>query len=386
MRRPVPVSQYRYRNIGLQTKPRAQAQKGLAMTNRNTNRPQLSIGLDLGDKKSRYCLMSDTEQILSEGWVSTTRSAMKREFSKLPRARVVMEASTHSAWVSHEIESCGHDPVVANPREVGRKYLSNTKKNDKTDARTLAHLGQVSEFFLAPIKHRSRASQLDLVLIRSRDALMKTRTLLINHTRTIVKGFGERLPTCTADSFARKVEPHIPQDLKEALAPVLEQIARLTAQIKEYDQKVEQLCERKYPQTELLRQIPGVGPLTSLAFILSLEDPSRFSKSRKVGAFLGLVPRQRESAGRDPQLRITKAGNEHLRRLMVTSAQYILGYYGPDCDLRRYGERIHLKGGKAAKKRAVVAVARKLAVLLHLLWRTGQVYDPFHSTQEKKAS
>lgn len=357
------------------------------MRHSSTNDLRLSIGLDLGDKRSRYCLMSDNEEILQEGWVATTRKAMVGLFSKLGRARVVMEAGTHSAWVSQVVAGCGHDDVVANPREVGRKYLSRTNKNDKSDARTLAHLGHVSDFFLAPIKHRSRDCQVDLVLIRSRDAVMKSRTQLINHARTIVKGFGERLPPCTADAFSRKAEPHIPDDLREALLPVLELIGRLTQQIKEYDRKVEELSKTKYPETAVLRRIPGVGPLTALAFVLTLEDPERFDKSRSVGAFVGLVPRRHDSGGDTPQLRITKAGNEHLRRLLVCSAQYILGFYGPDCDLRRHGERIAEKGGKAAKKRAVVAVARKLSVVLHRLWRTGAVYEPLYSnSQSKKAS
>jgi transposase len=357
------------------------------MRNSNTNRLRLSIGLDLGDKRSRFCLMSDTEEILQEGSVATTKSAMHRVFSELQRARVVMEAGTHSPWVHEVIEDCGHEVDVANPREVGRKHLSRTKKNDKTDARMLAHLGHISKVFISPIKHRSRACQVDLTLIRARDALMKSRTLLINHVRGTVKVFGERLRSCTADAFSRKVLPDIPADLRETLVPMLEQIGGLTQQIKAFDKKVEELCETKYPETKGLRQILGVGPLISLAFVLTLEDPERFQKSRQVGAFLGLVPRQHDSCDDTPQLRITKAGNEHLRRLLVCSAQYILGYYGPDCDLKQYGERVSAKGGKAAKKRAVVAVARKLSVLLHNLWRSGQAYEPFHSaTQRKKAS
>ena len=357
------------------------------MNNSNTNRPRLSIGLDLGDKRSRFCLMSDTEEILVENSVAMTRHAVSRVFSKFERARVVIEASTHSAWVQEVIQDSGHEVIVANPREVGRKYLSKTKKNDRTDARTLAHLGHVSEFFLSPIKHRSRDCQVDLTLIRSRDALMKTRTLLINHVRSTVKIFGERLPSCTADAFSRKVLPDIPSYLTETLVPMLKQIGAITQQIKAFNKKVEALCETKYPETKVLRRIPGVGPLTSLAFVLTLEDPKRFQKSRQVGAFLGLVPRQHDSGDVSPQLRITKAGNEHLRRLLVSAGQYILGHFGEDCDLKRFGERLSARGGKGAKKRAVVAVARKLSVLLHMLWSTGQVYEPFHSTtQRKKAS
>jgi transposase len=356
------------------------------MKHSNTNDTQLSIGVDLGDKRSRFCLMNKEQRIITEGSVATTKVAISRRFSEFPRARVVMEAGTHSPWVSRTLEECGHEVVVANPRVIGRKYLSKTKKNDKNDARTHAHLGHVSEFFLAPIKHRSHASQADLSLIRSRDALMTARTQLINHARSIVKVFGERLPSSTADAFATKVRPHIPSDLTDALLPILEVIAGITRKIKDYDKKVKSLCQEKYPETEVLMRVPGVGHLTALAFVLTLEDPRRFDKSRKVGSFLGLVPRLHESGDDKPQLRITKAGNEHLRRLLVCSAQYILGHFGKDCDLRRHGERIREKGGKAAKKRAVVAVARKLSVLLHRLWLTGQLYEPFHSaTQSKKA-
>ncbi len=372
------------------------------MTNRNTNSAHVSIGLDLGDKKSRYCVMQPQEKILSErrhtkpqekilseGSVSMNKTDLKRCFSRFPGAAVIMEASTHSAWVSEFLESLVDEVVVANPYEVGRKYLSKTKKNDKSDARTLAHLGMASRFFLAPIKHRSRASQLDLTLIRARDALLKARTELINHVRSVVKIFGERLPSCTPGAFGKRARLELERfpEFHDALLPLVENITRITEQLKEYDKKVERLSTEKYPETKVLMQIPGVGFLTALAYVLTLEDPKRFPKSRKVGAFLGMVPRQHQSGEAAPQLRITKAGNEHLRRLMVMSAHYILGHFGTDSALRRHGERIVATGGKAAKKRAVIAVARKLSVVLHRLWTTGEQYEPFpHSTTKKKAS
>jgi transposase len=136
-----------------------------------------------------------------------------------------------------------------------------------------------------------------------------------------------------------------------------------------------------------LRQVEGVGPLTALTFVLTLEDPYRFEKSRSVGAYLGLVPASDKSGDRDPQRRISKEGDEMLRKLLVGSAHYILGPFGGDSDLRRHGEKIASRGAKNAKKRAAVAVARKLAVLLHRLWVTGEVYDPLynaHRSQERE--
>ena len=195
------------------------------------------------------------------------------------------------------------------------------------------------------------------------------------------------MPKCPARSFHKRASEHIPEALRPALEPVLEQIASLTERIRDYDRRLVAISEEHYPETELLRQVEGVGPLTALTFVLTLEDPYRFEKSRSVGAYLGLVPATDQSGERDPQKRISKEGDEMLRRLLVGSAHYVLGPFGTDSDLRRHGEKIASRGGKNAKKRAAVATARKLAVLLHRLWVTAEVYDPLynaHRSQERE--
>jgi transposase len=182
---------------------------------------------------------------------------------------------------------------------------------------------------------------------------------------------------------------HIPDALRPALEPILEQIGSLTERIREYERRLETVSEVHYPETRLLRQVEGIGPLTALCFVLTVEDPSRFERSRSVGAYLGLVPAKDQSGDRDPQKRISKEGDEMLRKLLVSSAHYVLGPFGSDSDLRRHGENIASRGGKNAKKRAAVAVARKLSVLLHRLWVTGEVYDPLreaHRRQEEEAA
>ena len=204
-----------------------------------------------------------------------------------------------------------------------------------------------------------------------------------------MKSFGARLPKCPARTFHRRASEHLPEALLPALGPILEQIASLTERIRQYDRKLETLCEEHYPQTQLLRQVEGIGSLTALTFVLTLEDPYRFEKSRSVGAYLGLVPATDRSGESDPQRRISKEGDEMMRKLLVGSAHYILGPFGSDSDLRRHGQKIASRGGKNAKKRAVVAVARKLSVLLHRLWVTAEIYDPLHHThrcQEKQAA
>jgi transposase len=224
-----------------------------------------------------------------------------------------------------------------------------------------------------------------MALIRSRQVLVGARTQLVNHVRGAVKSFGARLPKCPARSFHKRAPGHIPEALLPALGPVLETIGSLTQRIRDYERQLEAIAKERYPQeTELLGQVEGVGPLTALTFVLTLEDPYRFEKSRSVGAYLGLVPASDKSGDRDPQKRISKEGDEMLRKLLVGSAHYILGPFGGDSDLRRHGEKIASRGGKNAKKRAAVAVARKLAVLLHRLWVTGVVYDPLYNAHRSQ--
>jgi transposase len=296
-------------------------------------------------------------------------------FRALSAARVIFEVGTHSAWVREVVVGCGHEVLVANPRLMeGTKRRK--RKNDRIDAQKLARLGRVDPQSLYPMEHRSREVRQDLVVLRARDALVSVRTQLINTTRGLVKSMGTRLPKCSSPSFPDKVEEMLPAEISEALLPLVRLAEALSDGIKVYDARIEKLGREKYEHTELLRQVKGVGPLTSLAYVLTLEHPDRFAKSRDVGPYLGLVPQQEDSGDSQPQLRISKAGDGMLRRLLVGSAHYILGPFGPDTDLRRFGLRLCERGGKNAKKRAAVAVARKLAVLLHRLWIGGEVYEP----------
>jgi transposase len=193
------------------------------------------------------------------------------------------------------------------------------------------------------------------------------------------------LPKCPARSFHNKAAEHIPEALRPALGPILEQISSLTERIRDYDRKLEEISKVSCPETDLLRQVEGIGPLRALTFVLTLEDPYRFERSRSVGAYLGLVPAQDQSGDRNPQKRISKEGDEMLRKLLVGSAHYILlGPFGSDSDLRRHGEKIASRGGKNSKKRAAVAVARKLSVLLHSLWISGELYDPLYNTHRRQ--
>ena len=340
----------------------------------------ITIGMDLGDKNDLVCVLDKDGHQMTSCTIDNTADSLRTFYSKYKGATVAIEAGTHSPWISRLLSSLGCNVLVGNPRKL-RVIWDSTDKSDVRDAEMLARIARFDPDLLYPITHRGKQAQVDLELLQGRDVLVKNRSSLINHVRGSVKSLGGRLPSCSAESFHRKSGEHLPEELHDTIKPILLIIEQITLQIKEFDQHVERISSERYPETALLRAIKGVGPLTALAFVLILEDPTRFDKSRQVGSFLGLTPRRDQSGDLDKQLRITKAGNPYLRRLLVSAAQYILGQFGEDCNLRRFGLRLAARGGKNAKRRAVVAVARKLAVLLHRLWQHGEIYDPLYKSQ-----
>ena len=336
---------------------------------------QAVVGVDLGDRSSQICrLERETGAILEEKRLSTTSASFQRYFEGASQCLVILESGTHTPWVRRLLESLGHQVITANPSKV-RAIASSLRKSDERDARCLAQLGRVDPELLSPVHARSPEAQQALGVVRAREGLVKARTMLINQVRGMVKSFGARLPGCSAKSFALGALEALPQELKASLEPLLEVIAEISERIRGFDRDVEAWAQR-FPVTQRLRQIKGVGALTALVFVLTLDDPHRFARSRSVGAYLGLVPASRSSGSSTPQLSITKQGDNLLRRLLVQAAHYILGPFGQDSDLRRFGLELARRGGKNGKKRAVVAVARKLAVLLHRLWVSGEDYEP----------
>lgn len=336
---------------------------------------KITIGLDVGDRFCDLCVLDEAGEVIERGQIRTRTGALERRFQGVPAARVVLETGKHSPWISRALKSWGHEVLVANARRV-HLISRNQHKSDHSDAETLARLGRTDPRLLRPIEHRGETAQADLTLLRSREALVRSRTLQINHVRGVIASAGGTVPRCSAEAFHRKAAAAVPASMVTAISPLLEVIEQLTAAIRSMDKEIDRISRERYPETELLRQVPGVGPITALAYVLVIDNPNRFPSSRSVGAYLGLVPRRRASGDSDPQLRITKAGDRMLRCLLVQSAHYILGPFGPDCDLRRYGQSLSARGGANAKKRAIVAVARKLSCLLFALWTTGSVYQP----------
>lgn len=347
---------------------------------RKNKQRELTIGVDLGDKTSRYCVLDREGNVLFERSTATTKKGLAQAFASMGASRIAMEVGTHSPWVKRLLESWNHEVIVANAHRV-RLITESTRKDDRLDARKLARLARVDPELLSPIRHRSEGAQAHLVMIRARAVLVEARTKLVNSARGVTKSFGERLASCDPDQMRVKCLVGLPSSLQSALQPLVTAVESLTRQIHEYDNKIAQIARSEYPETARLRQVTGVGELIALTYVLTLEDPQRFRRSRDVGGYLGLRPKRRDSGASRPQLRITKEGDVYLRMLLVQGAQYILGWHGVDTDLRRWGLKLAARGGKNAKKRAVIAVARKLAVLLHRLWVTGARYEPLRHSQ-----
>jgi transposase len=336
--------------------------------------------VDLGDRWSRYCVLNEVGDIVLERKLTTTPEAIKQVFGRMPRSRIALETGAHSPWVSRLLTALGHEVIVAHARNV-RLIAESRRKDDRMDARTLARLARVDPQLLSPVQHRSAQAQIHLTQIRARAELVRARTALVNSARGLVKSYGERLAKCGTQQVGQEIAKGLSPELREALEPLLREVESLNAQIKEYDRRIEKMARETYPEVELLKQVKGVGNLIALTYVLTLDDPHRFRKSREAGCFVGLQPGRRNSGQSEPQMHISKEGDRYLRTLLVQGAHYILGPFGEDSDLRRWGLKLAQRGGKNAKKRAVVAVARKLAVLLHRLWLGGEVYEPRRNSQ-----
>jgi transposase len=344
---------------------------------------QLTIGLDLGDRSSFYCVLNGAGEVILETKVATIPEAMKETFSKMAPSRIALETGTHSPWVSRLLSELGHEAIVAHARNV-RLIGQSRRKDDRLDAQALARLARIDPRLLSPIQHRSAQAQADLSVIRARYGLIRARTALICSARGLTKSFGERIRGRNPKSFKPAMGETLSPQLQVALAPMLSALESITARIREYDAQIEKLAEETYPEVALLKQVKGVGTLIALTYILTLEDPRRFQKSRDAGCYVGLQPGRRNSGESERQVHITREGDSYLRMVLVQGAQHILGPFGEDSDLRRWGLKLAERGGRNGKKRAIVAVARKLAILLHHLWISCEAYEPLHNTRKRR--
>lgn len=349
------------------------------MTHSTSAMSSITVGLDVGDKRTHWCAMAAERKVVARGSFRTARDELAAAMAPYAGAKVVLEAGSQSPWMSRVLRSLGHEVQVADPRCV-QLIAKDRRKTDRRDAEMLARMASAMPDLLGNVHHRGEQAHAHLAIVRARDLMVRMRTMAVQQTRGICKAFGLRLPKCSTGGFPSRVAKLIPEMLHPALSPIVDLVGDLTRRIRAFDRELSKLAREHYPEVAHLQQVNGVGPVISVAYVLSVEDPKRFSSSRRVGSWLGLCPRVQSSGDSNPQLRISKAGDPKLRRLLVQGARRILGPLGTDCDLRRYGLRIAERGRKTAKKKATVAVARKLAVLLHRLWVTGATYDALRNS------
>lgn len=331
------------------------------------------VGCDLGDKTSTLCLLDDAGQVVRRSEVETARAPLVSFFRALPRTQVVMEVGSHSPWVSAAVEAVGHRAIVINSHQF-KLLTQSRRKSDVNDAELLARAARADLQLVRPIQHRSESTRSQLAVLRTRDLLVRTRAKLVNHVRGMLKSYGVKCPKGSPPSFATRVKDFVPSELKPALEPILEQLESLTSQLKKLDAQLEDSAAGDVTVARL-RSIPRVGILTALTFKLVIENAKRFKRSRDVGAYLGLTPAQHQSGESDPRLGISKSGDMMMRRLLVQCAQQLLFKNAPDCSLSRAGKLL-VKQGKP-RNVAAIAIARKLAALMHLLWVREQDFKPF---------
>ena len=352
---------------------------------------QFVIGVDLGDTKHTICVTDKQGMILKEFSIPNSRKHLLQLVADYPKALVAVEVGTHSPWISRLLSEAGCEVIVANARKL-RAIYQNERKCDKIDAQMLAKLVRVDPSLLHPVQHASEQCQRDSLTLKLRDILVRQRVHIISSVRGVLKSLGLIVPCPSTPTFPTKAREALALELEmlNSVEPALKALEALNEQIKAYDQAITSAIKTRYPMASLLMSIAGVGPITALSFVLVVDDPTRFEDARDIGAFLGLVPRRDQSGETDKDLPISKTGNQALRRLLVQCAQYILGNFGPDSDLRRQGLKLAGKGGKAAgpkkgqakartggkaaKRKAVVAVARKLAVVMLTMWKKQTKY------------
>ena len=333
------------------------------------------IGMDMGDKNHKAIGLSEDGEIVDRCEVPCTPEGVRDYLKRHPGALLAVETGTHCRWVSRAGLELGHEVLVGNARKL-RVIWESSRKNDWRDAEMLAKVARADRTLLHPVTLRGDEDQGLMRLVKARDLLVKGRTGVVNQIRGFCKSEGAPLRKCSAASFAR-LEEDVAPAVREVAKPLFAVLRELSQKIGLYDALIADAVKRLHGgEAALLEPIAGVGPVTAAAFLAAVGDPATFGSARDAGPYFGLTPGQDQSGGKDPQKKISKEGNAIVRRLLVTAANYILGPFGPDCELRRHGLRLAERGGMNARKRAKVAVARKLAVLMLAILRDRSEYRP----------
>jgi len=330
-----------------------------------------TIGIDVGDRNSKICVMTKQpggeRQIIVETTCATTKAGFAEAFAKFERSwPVVFETGTHCRWMDKCFKALGFKTIVANPSLVPSITKSN-KKNDRNDARELARLAIADPAMLHPVFLRDEIYQQMLRYHAARNMLISQRTQTINQIRGFAKSLGFRIECSSTAMFHAVNRVDWPKELEQAVWPIMGTLKAINLKIKAYDRLIEQLAEKPEFKwmVERARVIYGIGIIGSTVLVAAIGGrPDRFEHARDVGAYLGMTPKQDQSGDTDKQLHITHAGSSIVCTTLVECAGVALMANAKETDLKLKGLRIAMRGGKIAKKKARIAVARSMAVTI----------------------
>ena len=350
-----------------------------------------TIGADVSDRTTKICVMTKAEggerRIVVETTCATTKAGFEEALSKFDRSwPVVFETGTHCRWMDRLFKEMGFKTIVGNPGKIPSITKSNTK-NDRNDARELARLAIADPAMLHPVFLRDEVYQQMLRFHHARNVLLSQRTQTINQIRGFAKSMGYRIECSSTEKFHELGKADWPRELEECAWPLMGVLKTVNLKIKAYDRLIERLAERPEfkPMVERVRVVYGVGVIGSTVFVAAIGGrPDRFDHTRDIGPYFGMIPKQDQSGDDDKQLHITHAGPEIVRTALVECAGVVMMEKSKDTDLKLKGLRIAMRGGKIARKKAKVAVARGLAVaMLALLQHPEREYVPLSEEGKK---
>ncbi len=330
------------------------------------------VGMDLGKRESQMAILTEDGELIDMR-IRTERDRLIEVFGRRPTAKILVEASTESEWVARCLEDLGHELIVADPN-YAPMYAQRTRrvKTDRRDAHALAHACKLGAYRPA---HRTSTERRHLrTLVAVREAVVRTRAAWIGRIQPVLRREGFRVRPGAPETFIRRVEElALPPALTTAIAPLLRLLRPVNEQIQALDAELERIVAAD-EVTRRLATTPGVGPVTAVAFVATVDDVTRFRDAHHLEAYLGLVPSEWSSSEIQRRGRITKAGNGRMRWLLVQAAWCILRRrkQSETAALREWADRI---AGRRGRSIAVVALARRLAGILFAIWRDGTVYD-----------
>lgn len=344
-----------------------------------------TIGMDLGNKVHKIIGLNEHGKEVLRCEVENTKAAVEAFFKEHADATIAMETGTCCRWVSKLARLHCHDAIVGNARKL-RAIWQSKQKNDWNDAHMIAALARASRELFHPVMLRDDEHHDLYQLIQLRDISVRQRTQTINAIRGMCKAAGDFVRKCDAQGLFRHLE-YIPETQAWKFRPLIERLGAIAENIQQYDWLIQDYADAHFKtQVALLRTIPGVGLITSCMFVALIQDPKNFGNPRDAGCYFGLTAGQDQSGDKDAPMHVTKAGNTQMRKLLVTAANYILRDSSPDSAIKRYGQRICARGGKIARRKAKIAIARKLSVVMMSMLQSGESYRDERVSNEPKST